>query len=79
LTQIDRFITVSGDGLLNEMLNGLMARQDWVDAVKIPLGIIPAGSGNAVSTAMGYPNPVRTSDPKPYFSDQNLLFVHNYS
>eukprot|EP01122_Echinamoeba_exundans_P013157 TRINITY_DN5699_c0_g1_i1.p1 TRINITY_DN5699_c0_g1~~TRINITY_DN5699_c0_g1_i1.p1 ORF type:complete len:655 (-),score=120.60 TRINITY_DN5699_c0_g1_i1:588-2552(-) len=58
LTQVDRFITVSGDGLLNEMLNGLMARPDWVDAVKIPLGIIPAGSGNALATSMGYPNPV---------------------
>jgi diacylglycerol kinase family enzyme len=36
-----------------------MKRTDWMSAVSIPLGIIPAGSGNAMSTACGSPNAVR--------------------
>jgi diacylglycerol kinase family enzyme len=38
ISQFDGFATVSGDGLLHEALNGLMARPDWQDALKKPLG-----------------------------------------
>jgi sphingosine kinase len=36
----DGIATISGDGLLCEVLNGLLKRKDWKEATKIPLGII---------------------------------------
>lgn len=47
----DALVTISGDGLFYEVLNGLLGRKDWEKAIKIPLGIIPGGSGNALATA----------------------------
>lgn len=40
---MDAIVTVSGDGLLWEVINGLMQRKDSLAAIKIPVGIIPAG------------------------------------
>lgn len=40
---VDCLVTVSGDGLLWEVVNGLMQRPDWKVALKVPLAIIPAG------------------------------------
>ncbi|PIK54929.1 Sphingosine kinase 1 [Apostichopus japonicus] len=48
----DAVIIVSGDGLIFEWLNGIMERDDRDQAIKLPMGIIPAGSGNALATAM---------------------------
>ncbi|XP_067136663.1 sphingosine kinase 1-like [Centruroides vittatus] len=52
-------VVISGDGLLFEVFNGLMERDDWKKAIKIPVGIIPGGSGNglakAISHAVGEP------------------------
>ena len=39
-------MVVSGDGLLTEVANSLMRRPDAFEAIKIPMGVIPAGSGN---------------------------------
>ena len=39
-------VVVSGDGLLTEVLNSMMRRPDAAVVVKLPIGIIPAGSGN---------------------------------
>jgi sphingosine kinase len=36
----DGLVTVSGDGLLNEVLNGLLKRPDWDAARRIPIGVI---------------------------------------
>ncbi|XP_032870213.1 LOW QUALITY PROTEIN: sphingosine kinase 2-like [Amblyraja radiata] len=47
-------VVVSGDGLLHEVINGLMSRADWKAAMKLPLGIIPAGSGNALAAAVNH-------------------------
>ncbi|XP_066271124.1 sphingosine kinase 2-like [Branchiostoma lanceolatum] len=47
-------VVVSGDGLLYEVVNGLMSRPDWEQAIKIPLGILPAGSGNGVCCSINY-------------------------
>jgi sphingosine kinase len=49
LENIHAVVTVSGDGLVHEVLNGLMARQDWKEAMKIALGTIPSGTGNALA------------------------------
>lgn len=35
-------------GLMWEVINGIMKRKDWQACLKLPLGIIPAGSGNAL-------------------------------
>ena len=37
------FLSVGGDGLVHEVLNGLMDRADREKAIKIPIGIIPTG------------------------------------
>uniref|UniRef100_A0A0D3GSF6 DAGKc domain-containing protein n=2 Tax=Oryza TaxID=4527 RepID=A0A0D3GSF6_9ORYZ len=43
LRKYDGIVCVSGDGVLVEVVNGLLQREDWNTAIKIPLGIIPAG------------------------------------
>ena len=48
LDQWDALLFMSGDGLLNEGLNGLLSREDAAVAIQKPYGIIPCGSGNAV-------------------------------
>ena len=44
LSRIDGFVAIGGDGSLNEVLQGIMKRHDWQDALKIPTGIIPGGT-----------------------------------
>ncbi|GBN40483.1 hypothetical protein AVEN_3768-1 [Araneus ventricosus] len=34
--------------------NGLMARPDWKEVVKTPIGVIPGGSGNGLAKAINY-------------------------
>eukprot|EP00039_Didymoeca_costata_P027604 m.18786 g.18786 ORF g.18786 m.18786 type:complete len:567 (-) comp6400_c0_seq1:150-1850(-) len=59
LDAYDAIVTVSGDGLLHECLNGVMQRKDWQECVKkIPFGIIPAGSGNAMAKTIDVPEPI---------------------
>jgi sphingosine kinase len=36
----DGIVTISGDGLLCEVINGLLKRKDWEQAIKVPVGII---------------------------------------
>ncbi|XP_013003406.1 sphingosine kinase 2 isoform X3 [Cavia porcellus] len=52
LSEWDSIVTLSGDGLFYEVLNGLLDRPDWEQAVKMPLGILPCGSGNALAGAV---------------------------
>lgn len=55
----DRLVTVSGDGLVNEMINGIMKRKDCRRFVKAhPIGVIPAGSGNALAASLGVADPL---------------------
>eukprot|EP00123_Amoebidium_parasiticum_P012418 comp21338_c0_seq2/m.29249 comp21338_c0_seq2/g.29249 ORF comp21338_c0_seq2/g.29249 comp21338_c0_seq2/m.29249 type:complete len:272 (-) comp21338_c0_seq2:127-942(-) len=44
LDQYDAFVVIGGDGTLHEAINGMMNRED---GKKIPLGVIPAGTGNS--------------------------------
>ena len=48
----DGIVTVSGDGLLHELINGFMAHKDWKNAIHTPVGIIPCGSGNGLAASM---------------------------
>ncbi|KAF9437759.1 sphinganine kinase lcb4 [Entomortierella beljakovae] len=48
----DAVVSVSGDGVLHEIINGFMERSDAAVAHKLPLGAIPGGSGNALSFSL---------------------------
>jgi diacylglycerol kinase family enzyme len=37
----DGIVVVGGDGTINEVLNGMLAR---VDGMKLPIGLIPQGT-----------------------------------
>ncbi|XP_062187759.1 sphingosine kinase 1-like [Phragmites australis] len=52
LRKYDGIICVSGDGVLVEVVNGLLQRKDWETAIKVPLGIIPAGTGNGMAKSL---------------------------
>lgn len=55
----DGIICVGGDGIVNEVLNGLLIRDNQKEAISIPIGIIPAGSDNSlVWTVLGVRDPV---------------------
>ncbi|XP_060906367.1 sphingosine kinase 2 [Labrus mixtus] len=54
LQEWDGIIIVSGDGLLHEVINGLMERADWEQAIKTPVGILPCGSGNALAGSINH-------------------------
>jgi sphingosine kinase len=43
---------VSGDGLVYEIYQGLMTRTDWEVACKMPIAIIPGGSGNGLAKSV---------------------------
>ncbi|RZF36056.1 hypothetical protein LSTR_LSTR005872 [Laodelphax striatellus] len=48
-------VVVGGDGILFEVINGLMERMDWEMVIeRIKLGIIPCGSGNGLAKAISY-------------------------
>lgn len=45
----DAVVTVSGDGVIHEVMNGFLQRPDAREAMKsVSLGIIPGGTGNAL-------------------------------
>ena len=54
-TGYDGLISIGGDGTLNEVVNGLMYRKD---EIKIPIGLIPGGSGNSFMHDLDLINPV---------------------
>ncbi|CAI5948937.1 unnamed protein product [Closterium sp. NIES-65] len=50
--QYDGVVCIGGDGIPAEVLNGLLARPDWREAIRTPLGVIPAGSGNGMAKSL---------------------------
>lgn len=51
LQGIDGIVCVGGDGIIFEVINGLMEHPNVEKAKKIPIGIIPTGSQNALSVS----------------------------
>ena len=49
---VDCLISVSGDGLIHECINGLADHPDGKDALQIPVAPVPAGSGNGLSVSL---------------------------
>lgn len=58
MSKVDLVISVSGDGMLHELVNGIMKRDDWHQATKVPVGVIPCGTGNALAATLMYPLPI---------------------
>ncbi|XP_009636043.2 sphingosine kinase 1, partial [Egretta garzetta] len=54
LSQWDTLVVMAGDGLLYEVVNGLMERPDWEETMKKPLCILPGGSGNALAASINH-------------------------
>ncbi|RVW46293.1 Sphingosine kinase 1 [Vitis vinifera] len=52
LSKYDGLVCVSGDGILVEVVNGLLERDDWDSAIKMPIGVIPAGTGNGMAKSL---------------------------
>ena len=62
LDDVDGVFTVSGDGLLNECVNGLMGRNDAVTVLKrVKVGTVPGGTGNALAAEVGGMHPIRAA------------------
>ncbi|KAG6518456.1 hypothetical protein ZIOFF_021931 [Zingiber officinale] len=58
-TYPDGIVCDGGDGIVNEVLNGLLSRDNQKEALSIPIGIIPAGSDNSpVWTILGGRDPI---------------------
>jgi len=49
LNKYDGIVSVSGDGLFHELLNGLLSRNDWEKARYMPIGMINGGTSNALN------------------------------
>lgn len=52
LSAYDGIVIVSGDGLVHEVLEGLASRADVQQALQMPLGHIPGGSGNGLAKSV---------------------------
>ncbi|XP_006644804.2 sphingosine kinase 2-like [Oryza brachyantha] len=52
LARYDGIVCVSGDGVLVEVVNGILQRIDWEEAIKIPIGVVPAGTGNGMAKSL---------------------------
>ena len=44
----EAIVSVSGDGLLHELLNGLLDRPDWPRAIKTPFAIVRKNASGLV-------------------------------
>ena len=58
LSTYDGFIGIGGDGTLHEITNGMLSRND---ENKIPIGIIPGGSGNSYMHDLNLTNPIKAA------------------
>uniref|UniRef100_A0A6I8PDG8 Sphingosine kinase 1 n=1 Tax=Ornithorhynchus anatinus TaxID=9258 RepID=A0A6I8PDG8_ORNAN len=54
LARWDALVVMSGDGLMHEVVNGLMERPDWETAIRKPLCTLPGGSGNALAASVNH-------------------------
>ncbi len=48
LLDTDGLVIVGGDGTIHDAIASLMSRQDRETAIKIPIGVIPGGTGNGL-------------------------------
>jgi len=59
MSTTDAIVCCSGDGVLCEVVNGVMSRADWNTVVsRVEFGIIPAGSGNGLAKVLDVLDPM---------------------
>eukprot|EP00743_Colponemidia_sp_Colp-15_P007903 GILK01008559.1.p1 GENE.GILK01008559.1~~GILK01008559.1.p1 ORF type:complete len:475 (-),score=57.67 GILK01008559.1:25-1404(-) len=58
LSRYTGVVCIGGDGLVYEVLNGFANRSDSETAMKTPVGVIPAGSHNALACSVGCASPL---------------------
>ena len=58
LQHLDGICVVGGDGTFHEVANGLMQRDD---SLSVPLGIIPAGTGNSLAQHLQCHDPIEAA------------------
>ncbi|KAJ3118146.1 hypothetical protein HDU96_003675 [Phlyctochytrium bullatum] len=49
VSRYEAIVTVSGDGVFHEVINGLLTRPNWETARQLPVSTIGAGSSNAMN------------------------------
>ena len=54
-SEYDSVCTIGGDGTLNEVVNGMLSRDD---NRKLPIGLIPGGTGNSFMKTIDCLDPV---------------------
>lgn len=80
LNEYRGIIVVSGDGLIHEVINGLLLRPDWQNAIKMPLGHIPAGSANGLASTVAYLNNETFQNiPLEYFATHMAFNLNKYA
>ncbi len=68
LADVTGICAIGGDGTLHEILNGMMQRED---GKRVPLGLVPGGSGNSLMHDLDLTNPMAAAqriarlDPSP--------------
>lgn len=61
LLKTDGIVVVGGDGLLQEVVTGLLRREDQEEVSRVPVGVIPVGSANMFARALhSHPSVTRT-------------------
>ena len=58
LDDYDGFLAIGGDGTLHEVINGMLNRKDHK---KIPIGLIPGGSGNSYMHDLDLKDPMQAA------------------
>jgi len=52
-SDIGGIVTISGDGMVHEVLNGIYSLPNWEHILKTtPIGVMPGGSGNALNCSL---------------------------
>ena len=59
LNNYDALVAIGGDGTLLEVVNGMLTRDD---RLKIPIGMIPGGSGNSYMHDLGLTDPIKATN-----------------
>lgn len=66
-------VIASGDGLFFEVVNGIMEREDWIRIIhRIPLGIIPCGSGNGLAKSITHQYSAFSEEPSDRILNASL-------
>eukprot|EP01083_Nonionella_stella_P283430 964753_1 len=59
LGEFDAILCVSGDGIVNEVVNGLA--ENGFDSLQKPFAVIPAGTGNGTVMTLGFSSPLKAA------------------